>query len=160
VVEARDVLDRCSLDTLLDGVETAADCALALSDGGCRAGPGTAPASAWPPTARPLVYVCGPTDFVETAASALVVLRPEAGRMARTLRRDRRFGMTRLDRNAIAGEPSGHPVLTCGSELQSEVCAECAGAVDHAWTGPVDDRDEFTHSHRSGRGTSTPPSGQ
>ena len=29
---------------------------------------------AWPPSERPLVYVCGPTTFVETAASTLVAL--------------------------------------------------------------------------------------
>jgi ferredoxin-NADP reductase len=44
---------------------------------------------AWPPTDRPLVYVCGPTDFVETAASALVALGHEAGRI-----RLERFGGT------------------------------------------------------------------
>jgi ferredoxin-NADP reductase len=44
---------------------------------------------AWPPTDRPLVYVCGPTDFVETAASALVALGHEPGRI-----RLERFGGT------------------------------------------------------------------
>jgi ferredoxin-NADP reductase len=44
---------------------------------------------AWPPTDRPLVYVCGPTDFVETAASALVELGHEPGRI-----RLERFGGT------------------------------------------------------------------
>ena len=44
---------------------------------------------AWPPTERPLVYVCGPTDFVETAASALVALGHEPGRI-----RLERFGGT------------------------------------------------------------------
>jgi ferredoxin-NADP reductase len=29
---------------------------------------------AWPPEEQPLVYVCGPTPFVETAASTLVEL--------------------------------------------------------------------------------------
>ena len=44
-------------------------------------------------------------DFVETSAAALVTLGHEPGRIrARTLQRDRRFGMTRLDGNAIAGE--------------------------------------------------------
>ena len=44
---------------------------------------------AWPPTERPLCYVCGPTGFVETVASALVELghTPE---MVRT----ERFGPT------------------------------------------------------------------
>jgi len=36
---------------------------------------------AWPPAERPLVYVCGPTDFVETAASTLVELGHEPGRI-------------------------------------------------------------------------------
>ena len=44
---------------------------------------------AWPPTDHPLVYVCGPTDFGETAASALVALGHEAGRI-----RLERFGGT------------------------------------------------------------------
>jgi ferredoxin-NADP reductase len=44
---------------------------------------------AWPATDRPLVYVCGPTDFVETAASALVALGHEPGRI-----RLERFGGT------------------------------------------------------------------
>jgi ferredoxin-NADP reductase len=29
---------------------------------------------AWPPSERPLVYVCGPTGFVEAVADALVTL--------------------------------------------------------------------------------------
>jgi ferredoxin-NADP reductase len=44
---------------------------------------------AWPPSTRPLVYVCGPTDFVETAASELVALGHEASRI-----RTERFGGT------------------------------------------------------------------
>ncbi len=44
---------------------------------------------AWPPQERPLVYVCGPTGFVETAASALVALGHEPGRI-----RTERFGPT------------------------------------------------------------------
>jgi ferredoxin-NADP reductase len=44
---------------------------------------------AWPPAERPLVYACGPTDFVETAASALVALGHEPGRI-----RLERFGGT------------------------------------------------------------------
>jgi ferredoxin-NADP reductase len=44
---------------------------------------------AWPPQERPLVYVCGPTAFVETAASALVELGHEAGRI-----KTERFGPT------------------------------------------------------------------
>jgi ferredoxin-NADP reductase len=43
----------------------------------------------WPPGERPLVYVCGPTAFVETAASALVGLGHEPGRI-----RTERFGPT------------------------------------------------------------------
>ena len=44
---------------------------------------------AWPPAERPLMYACGPTDFVETAASALVALGHEPGRI-----RLERFGGT------------------------------------------------------------------
>lgn len=44
---------------------------------------------AWPPGERPLAYVCGPTDFVETAAKALVTLGHEPGRI-----RLERFGGT------------------------------------------------------------------
>jgi ferredoxin-NADP reductase len=44
---------------------------------------------AWPPTDQPRVYVCGPTDFVETAATALVALGHEPGRI-----RLERFGGT------------------------------------------------------------------
>jgi ferredoxin-NADP reductase len=44
---------------------------------------------AWRPIDRPLVYVCGPTDFVETAANALVDLGHEPGRI-----RLERFGGT------------------------------------------------------------------
>jgi ferredoxin-NADP reductase len=36
---------------------------------------------AWPRSERPLVYACGPTAFVETAASALVALGHEPGRI-------------------------------------------------------------------------------
>ena len=44
---------------------------------------------AWPPKERPLMYVCGPTAFVETAASTLVALGHEPGRI-----RTERFGPT------------------------------------------------------------------
>jgi ferredoxin-NADP reductase len=44
---------------------------------------------AWPPAERPLVYICGPTGFVETAATALVELRHEPGRI-----KTERFGPT------------------------------------------------------------------
>jgi ferredoxin-NADP reductase len=43
----------------------------------------------WPRSERPLMYVCGPTAFVETAASALVALGHEPGRI-----RTERFGPT------------------------------------------------------------------
>ncbi len=43
----------------------------------------------WPPSERPLIYVCGPTSFVETAASALVGLGHEPTRI-----RTERFGPT------------------------------------------------------------------
>jgi ferredoxin-NADP reductase len=44
---------------------------------------------AWPPNDRPLVYVCGPTAFVETAASTLVALGHQPDRI-----RTERFGPT------------------------------------------------------------------
>jgi ferredoxin-NADP reductase len=44
---------------------------------------------AWPPSERPLVYACGPTAFVEAAASGLVALGHEAGRI-----KTERFGPT------------------------------------------------------------------
>lgn len=44
---------------------------------------------AWPTEERPLVYVCGPTAFVETAASVLVELGHDAARI-----RTERFGAT------------------------------------------------------------------
>jgi ferredoxin-NADP reductase len=43
----------------------------------------------WPPGDRPLVYVCGPTGFVEGVADALVALGHDAGRV-----RTERFGPT------------------------------------------------------------------
>ena len=45
--------------------------------------------AAWAPADRPLVYVCGPTAFVEVAADALVSLGHEPGRI-----RTERFGPT------------------------------------------------------------------
>ena len=44
---------------------------------------------AWPPDERPLVYVCGPTAFVEVAADALVALGHDPRRI-----RTERFGPT------------------------------------------------------------------
>ena len=44
---------------------------------------------AWSPAERPLVFVCGPTAFVETAAEALVELGHEPGRI-----KTERFGAT------------------------------------------------------------------
>jgi ferredoxin-NADP reductase len=44
---------------------------------------------AWPVTDRPLAFVCGPTNFVETAASGLVALGYPAPRV-----RTERFGAT------------------------------------------------------------------
>jgi ferredoxin-NADP reductase len=43
----------------------------------------------WPPTERPLVYICGPAGFVETASAALVQLGHDASRI-----RTERFGPT------------------------------------------------------------------
>jgi ferredoxin-NADP reductase len=45
--------------------------------------------AAWAPADRPLVYICGPTAFVEAAADALVSLGHEPGRI-----RTERFGPT------------------------------------------------------------------
>jgi ferredoxin-NADP reductase len=44
---------------------------------------------AWPPEQRPLVFICGPTPFVETAAASLVALGHEPGRI-----KTERFGPT------------------------------------------------------------------
>jgi ferredoxin-NADP reductase len=44
---------------------------------------------AWPVAQRPLVYICGPTPFVETAASTLVELGHAPGRI-----KTERFGPT------------------------------------------------------------------
>ena len=44
---------------------------------------------AWSPKERPLVYICGPTGFVETAANGLVQLGHDASRI-----RTERFGPT------------------------------------------------------------------
>ena len=56
---------------------------------------------AWPPAERPLVYVCGPTGFVEAVAEALVDARPDPGsHQDREVRPD----MIALDGNAIAGD--------------------------------------------------------
>jgi ferredoxin-NADP reductase len=44
---------------------------------------------AWPVAERPLVYICGPTSFVEAAANGLVGLGHDAGRI-----RTERFGPT------------------------------------------------------------------
>jgi ferredoxin-NADP reductase len=44
---------------------------------------------AWPPEERPLVYVCGPTAFVEVAASSLVTLGHDPVRI-----KTERFGAT------------------------------------------------------------------
>jgi ferredoxin-NADP reductase len=44
---------------------------------------------AWPPSVQPLIYACGPTGFVETAANALVALGHDPARI-----RTERFGPT------------------------------------------------------------------
>jgi ferredoxin-NADP reductase len=44
---------------------------------------------AWPADQGPLVYICGPTPFVETAAASLVTLGQEPGRV-----KTERFGPT------------------------------------------------------------------
>ena len=43
----------------------------------------------WPPEARPLVYICGPTPFVERVAATLVILGHEPARV-----KTERFGPT------------------------------------------------------------------
>jgi ferredoxin-NADP reductase len=45
--------------------------------------------TAWPPAERPLVYICGPTGFVEAMADALVTLGHDPSRI-----RAERFGPT------------------------------------------------------------------
>ena len=45
--------------------------------------------TAWPPAERPLVYICGPTGFVEAIADALVALGHDPSRI-----RTERFGPT------------------------------------------------------------------
>ena len=45
--------------------------------------------AAWAPAERPLVYVCGPTEFVEAVADALVMLGHPPDRI-----RTERFGPT------------------------------------------------------------------
>jgi ferredoxin-NADP reductase len=54
-----------------------------------RVGPELLAETAWPPAKRPLVYVCGPTSFVEAVADALVTL----GHSAESIRTER-FGPT------------------------------------------------------------------
>jgi ferredoxin-NADP reductase len=44
---------------------------------------------AWPPAARPRIYVCGPTAFVEAVANELVALGHAPERV-----RTERFGAT------------------------------------------------------------------
>jgi ferredoxin-NADP reductase len=44
---------------------------------------------AWPSEQHPLMYICGPTPFVETAAASLVSLGHEPGRV-----KTERFGPT------------------------------------------------------------------
>ena len=44
---------------------------------------------AWPSDQHPLIYICGPTPFVETAAASLVELGHEPGRI-----KTERFGPT------------------------------------------------------------------
>jgi len=56
---------------------------------GCRIDQELLGEAAWPRGERPLVYACGPTAFVETAASALVALGHDPGRI-----RIERFGPT------------------------------------------------------------------
>jgi ferredoxin-NADP reductase len=45
--------------------------------------------TAWPPAERPLVYICGPTGFVEAIADGLVTLGHDPSRI-----RAERFGPT------------------------------------------------------------------
>ncbi|MBO0778364.1 MAG: oxidoreductase, partial [Ktedonobacteraceae bacterium] len=44
---------------------------------------------AWPVDQRPLLFICGPTPFIETAATSLVTLGYEPGRI-----KTERFGPT------------------------------------------------------------------
>jgi ferredoxin-NADP reductase len=44
---------------------------------------------AWPPEQHPLMFICGPTPFVETAATSLVALGHDPARI-----KTERFGPT------------------------------------------------------------------
>jgi ferredoxin-NADP reductase len=54
-----------------------------------RVDPGFLEDSAWPPDEQPLVYICGPTSFVEAVAQALVDIGHEPSRV-----KTERFGPT------------------------------------------------------------------
>ena len=81
-------------------------------------------AVAWPPSDRPRIFVCGPTGFVDAAATALV----ESGHLPDSINTER-FGPTggcitdALDGNAIAGEL----FAAFGREMTAETgrCRNC-----------------------------------
>ena len=93
---------------------------------------------AWRPEERPLVYVCGPTGFVEAAAGALVELGHDPGRIrterfGSTVRHESGTLMEALDGNAIAGllfDVFGAEMTTA-----TGVCASCGAS------GPVAELD-------------------
>ena len=83
---------------------------------------------AWPPAERPLVFVCGPTAFVETAANALVDARPRAGPdQDRTIRTD---GRLEMESQARRQRDRGLLLEVFGAEMTTAegICVERAGA--------------------------------
>ena len=80
-----------------------------------------------PPAERPLVYVCGPTAFVEAVAEALVGAGHDPGAdQDRALRTDGSVSMEPLDGNAIAGTLYEH----FGSEMTTVTgsCSHCGAS--------------------------------
>ena len=88
-----DVIYRAELDSLSDGVEVIHALTRSQPPGWTgyarRVDQPMLAEVAWPTAEQPLAYVCGPTSFVEAAASGLVALGYPAGRV-----RTERFGAT------------------------------------------------------------------
>ena len=88
-----DVIYRAELDSLSDGVEVihalTRSQPLGWTGYARRVDQPMLAEVAWPTAEQPLAYVCGPTSFVEAAASGLVALGYPAGRV-----RTERFGAT------------------------------------------------------------------
>jgi len=88
-----DVIYRAELDRLSDGVEVIHALTRSQPPGWTgyarRVDQPMLAEVAWPTAEQPLAYVCGPTSFVEAAASGLVALGYPAGRV-----KTERFGAT------------------------------------------------------------------